>query len=240
MKVLIVDDEAPARERLKRLLSELPDYAICGQAGNGVETLRMVQSQHPDIVLMDIRMPVMDGLEAARHLSKLQKPPALIFTTAYGEYALDAFQAYAAGYLLKPIRKEHLVQALAKACTLNRAQLAGLASNNARTHLCARLGERLELVPIEAVLYFQADQKYVTVRHKHGEVILEESLKSLEVEFAPHFLRIHRNALVAKAHLAGLIKTSEGRFQVLFSDIDERLEVSRRHLTAARRFMKSS
>ncbi|MCP4935616.1 MAG: response regulator transcription factor, partial [bacterium] len=237
MKVLIVDDETPARVRLKRLLDELSGYETCAEAKNGIEALELAQTQHPDIVLMDIRMPAMDGLEAARHLATLEQPPALIFTTAYGEYALDAFQAHAAGYLLKPIRKEHLQQALAGARIPNRAQLAGLADTegNARTHICARLGERLELIPLTAVFYFQAEQKYVTVRHRHGEVLVEESLKSLETEFDSRFLRIHRNALVAKAHLMGLIKTPEGRFQIQFNGIDDQLEISRRHLSEARR-----
>ncbi|MEE4379213.1 MAG: LytTR family DNA-binding domain-containing protein [Candidatus Competibacteraceae bacterium] len=243
MKVLIVDDEKPARERLHSLIDELPgDYENCGEAGNGVEALQLAETQQPDIVLLDIRMPGMDGLEAARHLATMGKPPAIIFVTAYSDYALEAFEVHAVGYLLKPIRKERLQQALTNAGLLNRAQLANLSDTqvqSTRTHLCARLGEKLELIPIGQVLYFQADQKYVTVRHLHGEVLIEEPLKSLETEFGPAFLRIHRNALVAVSRLAGLQKTAQGRFEVLLNGCDERLEVSRRHAAGVRRLLKS-
>lgn len=243
MKVLIVDDEAPARERLMGMVAGLRDYEVCGEAANGLEALRQTESQAPDIVLLDVRMPGMDGIETARHLASLEEPPAVIFTTAYGEHALEAFETHAAGYLLKPIRREQLERALKGARSLNRAQLAGLSEQQerpARTHICARLRGRLELIPIEDVLYFQADQKYVTVRHRHGEVLIEDSLKALEEEFGSRFLRVHRNALVAVDAVAGMEKTSDGRLQLLFRGIDARLEVSRRHVAQVRRFLKGA
>jgi two-component system response regulator AlgR len=242
MKVLIVDDEKPACERLINLLATMPDYQACGAAGNGVEALQMAQIQHPDIVLMDIRMPGMDGLEAARHLIHLKEPPAIIFTTAYGEHALEAFETHATDYLLKPVRKERLEQALRNARNPNRAQLAGLAqaaTGTTRTHLCARLGEKLKLIPIEQVIYFLADQKYVTVCNLQGEVLIEDSLKSLESELADRVLRIHRNALVGTAHLVGLERTPQGRYQVILQGSDARLEVSRRHLAAIKHFLRT-
>ena len=244
MKVLVVDDETPARERLCRLLSELPSYRICGEAGNGAVALAMVEREQPDIVLLDIRMPGMDGLETASRLAKLDNPPAVIFTTAYSDHALEAFGVQAIGYLLKPIRKEHLAVALANARTPNRAQLANLAetgTTDTDQHTCisARLADRLERISIEHVIYFQASHKYVTARHRYGEAIIEEPLTSLETKFASRFLRIHRNALVAKAYLVGLEKTTEGYFEVMLKGIDDRLEVSRRHVAAARQFLKS-
>lgn len=243
MKVLVVDDEGPARERLKSLLHELPAYQICGEARNGLEALRLSEEKQPDIVLMDIRMPGMDGLEAARHLARLdKKPPAIIFTTAYGDYALEAFQTSATGYLLKPVRKEHLERTLSNARRPNRAQLTELADadgNPARTHICARLHGNLRLIPIDDIFYFQADQKYVSVRHRQGEVLIEEPLKSLETELAPRFLRIHRNALVATAYVKGLMKSSDGGVHVAFEGINERLEVSRRHLSEVRQYLRS-
>ena len=245
MKVLVVDDEAPARERLSRLLSELPPYQVCGEAGNGATALATVEREQPDIVLLDIRMPGIDGLETAHRLAKLENPPAVIFTTAYGEHALEAFDAQAIGYLLKPIRKEHLAAALAKARTLNRAQLANLTETNTtntidqHAYISARLADRLERIPMEHVIYFQASHKYVTVRHRYGEAIIEEPLTSLESRFASRFLRIHRNALAAKSYLSGLEKGPDGCFEVTFVGIGDRLEVSRRHVTAARRFLKS-
>ncbi len=241
MKVLIVDDERPARELLRLMLEEIEGYEVCGEAATGVEALRRVEAERPDIVLMDIRMPGMDGLEAARYLAEQREAPAVIFTTAYGEHALEAFEASAAGYLLKPIGAEKLQQALAGARKLNRAQLARLNPQESapqRTHICARMRGNLELIPIGDVFYFQADQKYVTVRHRGGEVIIEEPLKSLEAEFMPLFLRIHRNALVAKTHLAGMEKTSSGRFNAVLKNSPERLEISRRHVAEVRRYLK--
>jgi two-component system response regulator AlgR len=242
MKILVVDDETPARERLVAMLSAMASYEVCGEAANGVEALRLTTELGPDIVLMDVRMPGMDGLEAARHLAAVDRPPAVVFTTAYGEHALEAFQTQSAGYLLKPIRRERLEEALSRAIRPNKAQLANMMGapeeREARTHICARMRGRIELIPIDDIVYFQADQKYVTVRHAGGEVLIEESLKSLEREFGPRFLRIHRNALAGVMHLAGMEKSPDGRFHVLFREREEILEVSRRHVAQVRRFFK--
>lgn len=242
MKVLIVDDEQPARDRLRSLIEELPEYSVCAEAANGAEALHEADRSHPDIVLMDVRMPGMDGIEAARHLAGLEAPPAVIFTTAFEEHALEAFRAHAAGYLVKPIRQQHLVDALAAARTPTRAQLAALGTEveeeQARSHICARFRGNLELIPVEDIIYFQADQKYVTVRHTGGEVIIEEPLKSLEDEFGERFLRVHRNALVQRRYAGGMEKTAEGRFMIAMKGIDDRLEISRRHVAEVRRFLK--
>ena len=242
MKVLIVDDEKLARDRLSSLIDELGGYRCVAEAGTGADALKEAERTHPDVVLMDVRMPGMDGIEAARHLASLAAPPAVIFTTAFEEHALDAFKAHAAGYLVKPIRKQHLVEALAAARTPTRAQLAALSAEAeeepARTHICARFRGNLELIPIENVIYFQADQKYVTVRHTEGEVIIEEPLKSLEEEFGDRFLRVHRNALVQRDFAAGMEKTGDGHFLVALKGIADRLEISRRHVAEVRRFLK--
>ncbi|HXH03927.1 MAG TPA: LytTR family DNA-binding domain-containing protein [Candidatus Competibacteraceae bacterium] len=248
IQVMVVDDEPLARERLKQLLRELPGYVLCGEAGNGQEALRLAEQLAPDIVLMDIRMPGMDGLEAANTLNRLPQPPAIIFTTAYGEHALDAFDSQPAGYLLKPIRKEQLQRSLQSACRINRAQLnnlervrpapSGEATAQRRTHICAKLGGRLELIPIGNVLFFRADQKYVTVRHLHGEAIIEDPLKELAGELGERFLRIHRNALVATEHLLGIERSRDGRYFALLREVKERLEVSRRHVALVKRYLK--
>src|SRR5688572_17533528 len=164
MKVIIVDDEPPARDRLRRLLEEIEGCECVGEAGNGQDAIALVTREGPDVVLMDIRMPGMDGVEAARHLSTLDQPPAIIFTTAYDEYAVRAFETQAAGYLLKPVRREKLSEALARAGRLTRPQLAAIAATSTatrrRTHLSVRVRGELRLIPIEEVLYFLADQKY--------------------------------------------------------------------------------
>lgn len=243
MKILIADDEEPARVRLRSLVQECSGCEVVGEAANGREALLMCSSREPDIVLLDIRMPAMDGLETAMHLTTLEHPPAVIFTTAYGDYALEAFETHAVDYLLKPIRRERLEQALAKACKLSRAQIArlgaGSAIQRARTHICARWRGNLQLVAVSDVRYFQADQKYVTVRFPGGQVLIEESLKALEREFSDAFTRVHRNALAANAHLMGMEREPGGHFQVSLRGIDERLEVSRRHAPALRKKLKN-
>lgn len=231
MRVVIVDDEPPARDRLRGLLEEIDGCECAGEAGNGQDAIALVTRVTPDVVLMDIRMPGMDGVEAARHLGSLDQPPAIIFTTAYDEYALRAFETQAAGYLLKPVRREKLTEALARAARLTRPQLAAIAATTEarrRTHLSVRVRNELRLIPVEDVLYFLADQKYVTVRHRGGEELIEESLKALEEEFAPDFVRIHRNTLVAIRHMASIDRADDGQYSVRLRDVPDALQVSRR------------
>jgi len=241
MRVLIVDDERPALSRLNSMIEDADGYEVCAQAGNGVEAIKQADTHKPDVILMDIRMPGMDGLEAARHMSEYDEPPALIFTTAFGEHALEAFETNAIGYLLKPIRREKLMAELTAATKLNKAQLGQLGDEDdqRRTHICARVRGNLELIPVEDIAYFQAEQKYVTVRHEGGEVLIEEPLKSLEAEFGDIFMRIHRNALVATKMMSGLEKTIEGRFNLRLKDMEDTLEISRRHVAGVRKFLRS-
>ena len=242
MKILIVDDEKPARDRLARMVGELDSHELVGEAVNGLEALGLAQSLEPDIVLMDIRMPGMDGIEAARHIAKLDEPPAVIFTTAFSDHALEAFETHAVDYLLKPVKQERLQAALDAAIRPTRAQASHsedvLSELEPRQHICARVRGSLVLVPIENIYYFHAEQKYVTVRHVEGEVLIEDALKALETEFGDRFYRIHRNALVSLARLAGMHSENDGH-QVSFRDIDDVLEVSRRHLPGVRKIIKN-
>jgi two-component system, LytTR family, response regulator AlgR len=229
LKVLIVDDEAPARARLKSLLTEIGDVAVAGEAANGTEALALIEDVAPDVVLLDVRMPGMDGLEAARHLNVLEEPPAIIFTTAFDEYAVQAFAAEAVGYLLKPVRKEQLAAALTRAGRLTRAQLQQLAAGEARrTHIAARRREGLKLIALEDVRYFLADQKYTTVGHVGGEDLIEDSLRLLEDEFGQTFVRIHRNALVAVRHIERIERNTDGQYLVHLRGCAQPLQVSRR------------
>lgn len=240
MKVLIVDDETLARERLRALLAELPECRVVGEAATGRQALEQAQAQAPDVVLLDIRMPVMDGLEAARHLSGFAQPPAVIFTTAYDRHALEAFEIAALDYLLKPVRKGRLEQALRRARRPERVKLQGLEyDSGARTHICARSRGALQLVAVNDVAYFLADRKYVTVRHTAGEILIEESLRALEEEFGAAFMRIHRNALVAVQRLQGIERDGDGRPLARLTDVEERLEISRRHLPEVRRQLRA-
>lgn len=243
MKILIVDDEMPARNRLRALLEELGAGTVVGEAANGQQALQMAGELDPDVLLLDIQMPGMDGIETARHLGKLEHPPAVIFTTAFDEYALAAFDAHAVAYLLKPIRKEKLAAALDTVPRVTRAQLNALdearSEPAARSHISARVHGNIQLVNVDEVRYLRADQKYVTVRHGSGEVLVDESLRSLESEFGDRFQRIHRNALVALGFLEKLEKDSDGHCYVCLRGIEDRLQVSRRHLAALRKRMRS-
>jgi two-component system response regulator AlgR len=238
LRLLVVDDEPLARERLAALVAELPDAELAGVAASGEEALLLAGTLRPDAVLLDIRMPGMDGLEAAHHLARLPEPPAVIFTTAYDEHALAAFEA--AGYLLKPVRPERLRAALEQARRLTRAQLAGIADaaggmdatpmqrSGRRSRIAARLRDELRLVPVTDVICFIADQKYTTLRHTGGELLIEEPLKALEDEFAPDFVRVHRNALVALAQVESLERDAEGRLSVRLRHEAGTIAVSRR------------
>jgi two-component system response regulator AlgR len=238
VRVLIVDDEAPARERLRSLLTEIGDVEVAGEAANGEQALARAAEWHPDVVLLDVRMPGIDGIEAARHLNRLERPPAIIFTTAYDEYALNAFDAQAVGYLLKPIRKEKLAAALTHAGRLTRPQLQNLGSTTPRTHIAVRHREGLRLIPVGEVLYFLAEQKYTTVRHLQGEDLIDDSLRALEDELASLFVRIHRNALVAIRHLERIERSPEGYYFVQLRGCATPLQVSRRMASELRERFK--
>jgi two-component system response regulator AlgR len=232
MRVLIVDDEPPARERLRSMLAETGEFECAGEAGHGEQAIDLVDQLKPDIVLLDVRMPGVDGLEVARHLATLPEPPAVIFTTAFDEYALQAFDSEAVAYLLKPIRAEKLRAALAKAVRLTRPQLQQVAAAarepTHRMHIGVRGRDGLKLIPIEEVFYFHADQKYTTVKHLKGEDLIEDSLKTLEEEFTASFVRIHRNAVVNSRYLERIARDASGQHFVHLRGLPDALEVSRR------------
>jgi len=206
-RLLIVDDEPLARQRLRDLVSDVGGYDVVGEAANGVEALPLLQDAAVDIVLVDIRMPVMDGIELAQHLRDLPQPPKLIFTTAYDHYAVQAFELNAIDYLLKPIRSERLAAALAKARPLQPAQSQALQPlQQTHDHLSIYERGKVVLVPIAEVLYLRAELKYVTVRTREKSYLLEAALSQLEHTYATQFVRIHRNALVARAAIGGFEK----------------------------------
>lgn len=242
MNILLVDDEVPARDRLRRLVEQVGgDYRVVGEAANGAEALQQCETLSVDLVLMDIRMPGMDGLEAADRLAQQAVPPAVIFVTAYDEHALAAFERSAVDYLLKPIRQERLQAALDRVATLNRPQLESLnqRQKTSKTHfLSVSYRGGLERIALAEVIFFHAEQKYVTVRHTEGEALVEASLRSLEQQHGGDFLRIHRNALVAKARLSGLRRKRNGTCHVALEGTKIELEVSRRHLAEVRRLLR--
>jgi len=235
MRVLIVDDEAPARARLRALLEEIGGMTVVGEASDGTRAILQASELKPDVVLLDVRMPLMDGIEVARHLALLAESPGVIFATAHDEHAMQAFDAQAIAYLLKPVRREKLAAALDRAARLTRRQLDAVgALPQSRAHVAVRLRESLKLVRIEDVYCFHAEQKYTTVRHAGGEDLIEDSLRTLEAELGTRFTRIHRNALVATNRIRALARDAEGQYHVIVDGLAEPLAVSRRMATELR------
>ena len=243
-RILLADDEAPARQRLRDLLDECREafpLTIVDEARTGREALEVLNREKVDVVLLDIRMPDMDGLEAARHMAGMPEPPAIIFTTAFDSYALKAFEVNAIDYLLKPIRRERLLTALNKtraAPPVSRDALAA-AANQPRRHLSVHERGKIHLVPLPDILYLRAELKYVTVRTVEREYLVEESLTKMEEEFGEAFVRIHRNCLVHRTAIAGFEKSvteSESGWAVVVKDTGERLPVSRRQQHVVKEF----
>ncbi len=254
-RILIVDDEAPARRRLRDLLDDCREQFplfIADEAANGMEAIEIINRGGIDIVLTDIRMPLMDGLEVARHVAKLDSPPRLIFTTAYDQYAVKAFELNAVDYLLKPIRQERLLVALTKSVVIKPAVAAAVAvaAQAHRKHLSIHERGKIVLVPIENILYLKAELKYVTVRTAEKEYLLEESLTRLEEEFPGMFTRLHRNTLVTTAAVTGFEKVNDGvdddgdnggsvggtHWVAVIRGVPEKLPVSRRQQHVVKEF----
>ena len=246
MKVLIVDDEKLARERLTRMVSTLEGYEVVAEAANGNEAVHKAVQFEPDIVLLDIRMPESDGMEAGAQLARLSSPPAVVFCTAFSEHAIEAINLNASGYLLKPVRREALCEALSKIGRVNSVQRRFITGGDLtdcalkkRTHISAKTRRGIELIPLSEVRFFQADHKYVTVRHDKGEVLIDDTLRDLETEFGDRLVRIHRNALVMMDHLEALERDTTGHYQVRMRGVDQKLDVSRRHVSGLRRLVQS-
>ncbi len=243
MEILIVDDEPLARERLVRMIEKLVEHNVIAEADNAEAALTAIDEHDPDIILLDIRMPGKDGLALAHEISALDCPPAIIFCTAFDQYAFDAFGTAAIGYLLKPIKSEQLQDALNKAQKLNKVQRAAaqtkpVSRSNTRNHISAKTRRGIELIPLEDVRYFVADHKYVTVYHCNGEHLLDETLKELEEEFGPRFIRVHRNALVSTKHIEAIERAPQGQFQVRLADTKQRPIISRRHVSDVKELLK--
>ena len=233
LKILIADDEAPARNRLRELLGDIADVEIVAEAKNGKEAIDLAENFKPDVMLLDIRMPVMDGIEAAQHAQKLAHKPHIIFTTAFDAYAIKAFDLNAVDYLLKPIRLERLQTAINKAHALQPNMQAALKPlSKARSHLSIHERGRVLLVPIETIIYLRAELKYITVRTLEREYLIEESLTHLESEFGERFIRLHRNCLVAPPFITGYEKRlnddNEQQWVALLKNIPETIAISRR------------
>ena len=241
MKVLICDDEPLARERLRTMLESIEGITpVEDTAANGIEALELITKTEPDTILLDIQMPGMDGLTCARKIAESETPPAVIFCTAFDKHAIDAFRAQAVDYLLKPIRKSELTKSLKRAQTLTRSQLYALnLRQSAHEHITARTRQGVELIPVSDITLFQADQKYVTVHYPKGEVLIDEPLKSLQERLGDSFVRIHRNALVARNAIEGMHQNDDGYFELNIKGQNTPVTISRRHVSSVRRLLRS-
>jgi len=237
MQILIVDDEELARLRMRRLIDDIEDCEVVGEAINGADALKKVESLDPDMILLDVRMPGADGIEVAKQLALLDEPPAVIFCTAFDEYALEAFNTLAQGYLLKPVQQEQLEEVIAKTRRLTRVQSRASQEQNAapsRQNISAKSSRGVELIPLAEVFCFVADQKYVTVMYEGGEKLIDETLKELELDLGSEFLRVHRNALVAVNRIEALERQPDGHFCLRLKGSAFQPAVSRRHLSNVR------
>jgi two-component system response regulator AlgR len=235
--VLIADDEAPARARLSALLAEVgPEHRLVGEAANGREVVEICTREDVDVVLLDIRMPGMDGIEAALRLGQTPSPPAVVFVTAYEQHALEAFDANAIDYLLKPVRPDRLARALDKARALSVDQQSALAGTDRYINASYRGG--LVHVHVNDVSLLRADRKYVEVWHRGGMALTEESLRAIEERLPDTFLRVHRNALIAPTKARELRRETDGRLLVTVEGCDEPIEVSRRHAPEVRAVLR--
>ena len=235
MKVLVVDDEVLARERLLRVLRKIMPEAEVRQASTGVQAVTMAMEEPPELILLDIRMPGMDGIEVAGHLQTMEESPAVVFCTAYDNYAMEALEQQAVAYLLKPVREEQLLSAIERASRVNRMQLANLSpGDGARTHIASESHRGMEIVPLSDVRCFLAEQKYVSVCFPDGKLLIPDSLKELEQEFSAVLVRVHRNALVSLEHVLGLRRDGEQGWCVELDGVELSPQVSRRHLSSVK------
>jgi two-component system response regulator AlgR len=245
LQVLVVDDESLARSRLRTLLGDCntPSAAVVAEAMNATEAMEQLRRHTGiDAILLDIHMPGADGLALAQALRSLHDAPAVVFVTAFAEYAVSAFDLEAVDYLTKPVRLERLQSALQK---VERHLAARRAPQQPATEevLVIQDRGRTERVPLAEVLYFKAELKYITVRTATRSYILDGSLSDLEERHGPRFLRVHRNALVARRAVRALEKhydPEEGEgWAVRLNGVDESLSVSRRQLSAVREALAS-
>jgi two-component system response regulator AlgR len=234
LKILIIDDEAPARNRLRRMLADTPAVQVVGEAASGQEALNLIPLKQPNVLLLDVSMPGMDGMTLARRLQEEDAPPAIIFCTAWSDQAVEAFECDAVDYLVKPVRAERLELALDKA----RRFISGLESGANGPFLRSILGGKVSLIPLADVICMNAEDKYTTVVHKNGTLISDQSLLDLENEHADLLVRIHRKTLVAKKTIRGLEKTPEGRHYLHVEGFEDRLQVSRRNLPTIRKLIR--
>ena len=234
LRILIVDDEAPARNRLRRMLAALPDVQVAAEAATGQEALRLIPLKKPDVLLLDISMPGLDGMTLAQMLQSAGHAPAIIFCTAWSDQAVEAFECEAIDYLVKPVRAERLERAMDKA----RRFLTRPDNDTGEVFLRSTLGGKVRLLPMTEVIYLVAEDKYTTAVHVKGTMVINQSLLEMESEHADILVRAHRGTLVTKKRIRGLEKSADGRHFLRLDGCEDRPQVSRRNLPAIRKLIR--
>jgi two-component system response regulator AlgR len=244
LRVLLVDDEELARVRLRGLVNDCPQpkAMVVGEAGNATQALVWLQSQSCDLMLLDIHMPGRDGTQLAAELRQQPQPPVVVFVTAHAEHALRAFDLDAVDYLTKPVRRERLHAALQRVAQRLALQPLRAAPAEAEPVVVVSDRGRVVRVPVSDVLYLKAELKYVTLRTAEHTYVLDDALSDLEQRLGEPFIRVHRNALVAKRAvralerrvIAGGDEDGGESWAVRVAPVDEWLAVSRRQATAVR------
>ena len=241
MNILIVDDEPLASNRLNDLIDKIPGCRNVGTAADGIDAVYKAYDLDIDIILMDISLPRMDGLEAARHIREFERPPIIIFTTAYPDHALEAFSVHASGYLMKPIRHQDLVEVLnfAQSTSANKIHEPVFYGQFERNHICCRNSGELQLIALNKIYCMRSAKKFTQVVHQDGTSLTEKSLKQFAAEFSHRLMQVHRNTIINKAFLNKLRRVSFNHYEVLLQGIEDPIVVSRRHLPKIRKHLKS-
>lgn len=240
VRVLIVDDEPLARERLEALVAELPGYGVEASCGDATAAMEALQNIELDVVLLDISMPGMSGLDLARYIGGMEIPPAIIFCTAHDEHAISAFEAGGSAYLLKPVREGKLLESLEGARRINRMQRQAVKAEDLTSeseNFCIESHRGIEVIPVSSVSHVVADQKYVTLYHPGGEALMETSLRAIEDEYPQVFIRIHRNTLVNIGYIAGIKRSNTGEAFLKLKNSGQEPRISRRHLKDVKRLL---
>jgi len=234
IRTLIVDDEPPARARLKRMLEALPGCEVSGEAGSGSAALKMIKASMPDLVLLDISMPGLDGMGLAAALQDMERAPEIVFCTAWPDQALEAFNRDAVDYLVKPVREERLQAAISKVARL----LGRPGASDPQQFLRSTVGGKTLLIKLEDVICLVAEDKYTTVWYEGGKTVINDSLVELERKYPGLLLRVHRKSLVTPGRIRGLERTRSGKCLLVLDGASERPEVSRRQLSTIRQLIR--
>lgn len=238
---IIVDDEPLARTRIQRFLEAEGKIHVLGHAVNGREAVQMVNQYKPDVVFMDVEMPVLNGIDAAKEIiNQRARPPAIIFCTAYDQYAVEAFKTQAVGYLLKPISSEELNKAVLSARRVSKLQIQNILDNMDQSqNITIQQSGFLSKLPTDEIIYFRAEDKQVIAGKAETEVIVDYTMKVLEEKLSNDFIRVHRNALVSRKSITGLYQDESGQNCVEIKNTNRNFLVSRRHLSEVRKLFKS-